>query len=450
MGRRAAAVLLIFSACTAGAVLAPGREPLEACPRATARPQTPVFLSRKALPAITWRAATDTNALVWVDPLTLKETGRGFDLGSQNNGWLRATSPDGKLVALAGGSSTIRVVDLARNRISVELRVDNYPAMFLAWPQSDMLVAVTRPSDNSGGGSIIVANPEIGEVVARKVLSGSVVSAAASPGVVAALTSPPVPAGSRRHSELSVLSTSGQTFTIPLDRIEAGYRLPPKSSEIPFGTMTTPGLSISPDGSRVLVAGLDGLVAEVSVDARSVTYARLSGPAPSPLTSGIVSVAQAKLNNYTYLRARWLENDTVAIFGHRQRLEPVGRHRVKDRLSPSGITIFDPDAQRACTLDARADTVLETDGPLLAFREFANGAHEGMGVIAYTIDGRKLWHNFGARTIDWVAVVGGYAYVTHSWDGWVTSVVDIASGEILNTVRGRPPHLLTGVSNIES
>jgi hypothetical protein len=447
-GRRALAASLIFSACTAGAVLAPRREPVEACPRAIARPQAPASLPRKALPAVAWRAPTDSNELVWVDPITLEETGRSLDLGSQNVGWLRALSPDGKLIALGGGSSAIRIVDLARNRIDAELRLDNHPAMFLAWPEQGTLVVVTRPSDNSGGGSIVVADPMTGEVLADKELSGTVIEAAASPDLVAALSSPPVAKGARRRSEMSVLETTGEGFTVPLERIESGFRFPPENSKDQFGSMTSPGLAIKPDGSRVVVAGVDGLVADVSVDDSSVTYSRLSGPAPSALTSWLISEAEAKLSDYADIAARWLPNDTVAIYGHSEMIEPAGRNRVDHRLSPSGVTIFNPDEQRACVLAPRADTVLEADGVLLAFREFANGPHHGMGVTAYTLDGREVWHNFGNRAIDRVAVVGKYAYVTHSRDGWVTSVVEVASGEIVSTVRVRPVHLLTAVSNM--
>jgi hypothetical protein len=109
--------------------------------------------------------------------------------------------------------------------------------------------------------------------------------------------------------------------------------------------------------------------------------------------------------------------------------------------------LFDAEDGRACELHDRADSVLVADEKLLVFTAIASGPDEGTGVTAYTANGERLWHRFGDDAIDFIQVINGYAYVTLSWDGWETTVVELATGRVVTTISGRPPDLVGAQSS---
>lgn len=82
------------------------------------------------------------------------------------------------------------------------------------------------------------------------------------------------------------------------------------------------------------------------------------------------------------------------------------------------------------------------------FREFGSGPNDGVGVVAYTMNGRRLWHRFDDDAIDFVQVLDGYAYVTRSWHGWKTTIVELTTGRVVKTIIGRPPDLAGAESSL--
>jgi hypothetical protein len=163
---------------------------------------------------------------------------------------------------------------------------------------------------------------------------------------------------------------------------------------------------------------------------------------PALLAPPALDAAEAKLSDYSQLSASWLPDGAVAIFGHDQRLVRRGPYHVDERVDPFGVVLFDPEAGRGCSLDARADTVLVTDGVLLVFRAVTSGPDAGIGVVAYTPKGERLWHRLGNDAIDFVQVLNGYAYVTTSWHGWETTIMEVGTGRVVERITGRPPDLV--------
>jgi hypothetical protein len=340
-------------------------------------------------------------------------------------------------MAVGGGRRTIDVIDLQPRRIIASIDVGR-AQMFLAWPHPDRIMAVTGASGAGKLKSAVVIDVNDAAVVAREGISAQFINAAASEDALAVLTVPTRPEVSQRVTDLTVVRASGETMTVRLDQIDSGYRLSPDDAENRFGHYASPGLAIDPKGNRVFAFGVDGLVADVSLGDGTVSYRRLAGPSPSLEPSS----AEAKLANYSQLFAGPLPNGLVAIFGHDQRLVPRGRHHLDQQFDPFGVVLFDPEDGRACVLHDGADSVLVADEVLLAFTAIASGPDEGIGVAAYTMNGERLWHRFGDDAIDFVQVLNDYAYVTNSWHGWDTFVVEVSTGRLVETINGRPPDLV--------
>jgi hypothetical protein len=435
--RRIVATLILSTACTAGSVAFPPSESISACPATRAEPRA----SRQPrpvgpIPATTWSKKTDSYSLVSVDPLSFEERGPALSIGTQRQGWHRASSSDGRRLAVGGDGKTIEIIDLQRRRIIATIEVGQAQT-FLAWPNPDRITAVTGAASVGKLKSAVIIDVNEGAVVARQELSGEFVNAAASEDVLAVLTAPARPESSRRVTDLTVLLASGVAMTVRLDGIGSGYRFPSDEAQSRIGHYALPGLAIDRKGNRVFVFGVDRLVAEVSLGGGTVSYRRLGGPS----SSLALDAAEAKLANYSQLFARSLPNGLIAVFGHDQRLVPRGRHHLDHRFDPFGVVLFDPEDGRACVLHDRADSALIAAEALIVFTSIASGPDGGTGVTAFTMNGKELWHRFGDDAIDFVQVQNGYAYITKSWHGWETAVVELSTGRLIAAIRGRPADL---------
>ena len=428
---------MLSTACTAGSVALPPSAPIPACPatRANTRPSERP-LPTVAIPATAWRKKTDSYSLVSVDPRSFEERGRALSIGTQEQAWRQASSPDGRFLAVGGDRNTIEIIDSRGPSIISRVAVGQSQS-FLQWPHPHRLMAVTGAPGVGKLKSAVIVQPTRGSITARQEISGSLVEAAASEDTLAVLTATPAEE-SPRVTDLRVVRASGDTLSVRLHRIGSGFRAPPKDAQNRFGHYASPGLAIEPNGNRAFVFGVDRVVAEVSLADGTVSYRRLAGPPPS-LALG---PADAKLSNYSQLSALSLPSGLVVVFGHDQRLVRPGRHRLDQRLDPAGVVLFDPEDGSACLLHARADSALMADEVFLLFTAFTNGADEGMGVAAYTMNGERLWHRFGDDAIDFVQALNGYAYVTRSWRGWDTAVVELSTGRVVDNIRGRPADLV--------
>jgi hypothetical protein len=389
------------------------------------------------IPATAWRKKTDSYSLVSVDPRSFEERGRALSIGTQEQAWRQASSPDGRFLAVGGDRNTIEIIDSQKARIVSRVDVGRSQS-FLQWPHPHRLMAVAGAPGVGKLKSAVIIEPTEGSITARQEISGSLVEGAASEDTLAVLTAPATAKESPHVTDLSVVRASGDTLSVRLHGIGSGFRAPPKDGQNRFGHNASPGLAIDPNGNRAFVFGIDRVVAEVSLADGSVSYRRLAGPSPSLA----VDAAGAKLSNYSQLFALSLPNELVAVFGHDQRLVRRGRHRLDQRLDPAGVVLFDPEDGRACLLHARADSALVADEVFLVFTAFTNGADQGMGVAAYTMNGERLWHRFGDDAIDFVQALNGYAYVTRSWRGWDTAVVELSTGRVVDKIRGRPADLV--------
>lgn len=442
---RAAAALIAGAACSAASVALPPAEPMGACPATIAGSEMPRSRTMpQSVPAMDWDRKTDSYSVIRVDPLTFARGGPALGIGSQQQGWRQAASPDDRYLAVGGDRTGIDIIDVDRHRKLTTIDVGQ-SQIFLAWPHEDRIMAVTGSPGINKKKSLAIVDVEDGRVAARRTISGLFVSAAVSEDVLAVLTASSHEKHSRRSANLTVLRASGASMAVNLDGVESGYRFPGDTPEDRFGHYAAPGLAIDRNGENVYVFGIDGSIAEIDIDAASVTYSSLQGPAPTL----VLEAAEAKLSNYEQLTAHALSNGLLAVTGHALRLERRDRDHLERRLEPSGLVLHDPEGGRSCMLDERADQVLAADDVLLAFRAATSGPDDGMGVTAYAADGRQLWHRWGDRAVDSVQVLNGHAYVTESWHGWRTSVVSLDTGRVIRAIRGRPPHLVGAASSLQ-
>lgn len=432
-------ILILAPACAVGSVALLPSPALADCPKQSPKAAASPAPSRpRVVDAMVWNPKSDSYSLARVNALTLRQRGRPMDIGTQQQGWLRIASPTGRHLAVGGSRKNVTVIDLSTRRVIADIDVGR-PQHFLDWLPSGLIGAVIgAPGEGKPKWSLLI-DPAANEVVARQRLDGEFIAAQVTDSSIVVVTTqydPPLPPV-RGTTVLWSLDVS-EAFSLQLPGIDSGVReREPNSDE--FSHYDTPGLAVDPRARRAWVFATNGGVAEVNLYDSSASYSTLTGPPPA-LT---IPSADAKLANFDVVRGAYLANGLIAIYGHDQRFVPRPRRRMDTKIKPYGVVLFDPAERRACILDRNADSLVLSEDAMLVFREVARGPNDGIGVRAYDLAGRPLWHRFGTDVIDTIQVVDGLAYVTSSWHGWRTEVVEVATGRVIRTVRGRPPDLIS-------
>ncbi|MGH2767145.1 MAG: hypothetical protein ACRDKA_14750, partial [Actinomycetota bacterium] len=110
---------------------------------------------------------------------------------------------------------------------------------------------------------------------------------------------------------------------------------------------------------------------------------------------------------------------------------------------PAGVSVIDTETWTVCQLAGGMSSIARAGGLLLAHNTFLGTCdQEGNGLAAFGPEGSKRWHLLEEQWID-LQVAGRNAYATRSCSAWRISVIDLASGEMVNEIGRRPPTILS-------
>jgi hypothetical protein len=344
------------------------------------------------------------------DALTLKPRSRQARLGEYHDAW--SVSPDGAMVALglsasgapgAGGRVGIRIFDLSSLKPVREVET-GIAAVGVAWLAPRALVASLLED------GVVLVDPRTGKIVRRWRGFSSPQAAVRSGDTFVMLFGGG--ANGTGAARLAIVDDSGRLRSVVVGRIR------PVGG--PEGAIA---LAVDRVGWRAYVAAAGRPVAAVDLKTLRVSYhVEL---APVALDDDAVPRAQQR-------RAVAAGDGAIAVFGR----ELVTRAGRLDAV-PAGVTLIDTDDWSACLLDARASGAVVTAGRLLTYgpRLPVSRDEPGVGLRAYTVGGKEIFHRFDDAKVTEVDVVGGRAYVR---SGAALHVVDVAAGEVVATNASAP------------
>jgi hypothetical protein len=133
--------------------------------------------------------------------------------------------------------------------------------------------------------------------------------------------------------------------------------------------------------------------------------------------------------------ALWLAGGRIAVYG--RDLTAAGGGKLS--ADPAGVTLINTRDWSACTLDERASRATVAAGRLLTYGPGSpvSRREPGIGLRAYAVDRREVFHLFEGEQVWDVKVVAGDAYVRTAT---AVHVVDVRSGKFFATI-ARPPEL---------
>ncbi len=194
-------------------------------------------------------------------------------------------------------------------------------------------------------------------------------------------------------------------------------------------TGAEPGLAVDPVGNTAFVVGGDQTVATVDLATLAVAYhdpTRMLARADKVLAGPTRETA-------------WLGNGLLAVTGENDNAWLDANKAYQESVEPAGLTIVDTRTWTSRLVDAGTSRVSFNDGLLLATGESwdttaGSSASKpiGNGLSAYSPAGVLAFHVLGKTPVQGVFVTGGTAYAL---EPAATSVVEVTSGAILNTIK---------------
>jgi hypothetical protein len=429
MGRRSV-LALVLAAAVAVVVVARSQPAPVATGAPSAAPPLPALLG--------FAADRQRPGLASIDPQTLEpRSGRRIEVGSEgcaprgggSSCWTVAPwsfSPGRSRLALArngeGVVRSLRIVDVARLRVTTDIALSGGAVGLVAWPARERLLALQEICCEERQ-QLLVVDAARGRVATRRPLEGTVVRAARTSRELVLLLAPARDVGPAR---LAVVDGRGGVRYLQIGRIVAGQRLVDRSRFV--SRQSLPGLALDPKGRHAFIVDR-GLVADVDLASLSVSYHELSRRTSllGRLRDWLDPPAYAKEVSGPIRSAYWLGGDVLAVAGTDE------THR---RVRPAGLSLVDTHSWSLRTID-RAATEVRVAGDVLV----ATGEN---GLAAYGFDGNKRFRLFDDRKA-WVEqVYDGRAYVmTLRPDGRPNSlrVVDLVAGR----TTGHRERLLPGL-----
>ncbi len=332
-------------------------------------------------------------ALARLDPRTLAPRPERVELGEYHDAW--SFSPDGSQVAFgisapppASGSPErlgVRIVDPAKMSVSRDVST-GIAAEALGWLSSSRLVALLQ------SGEVVLIDPRTGEVLRRESVRpfelqcGPQPSAVTPHGLVLLLAG-----GGRTPARLVVVNAQGRVRAVSLP----GVRI---SGECGRG-----GLATDSARNRAFAAGNSARVAEIDLRTMELNYHRVTG---------------ARFRGFVRGSLVWLGDGLLAASG-----------RNRDG-TPAGVTVIDTRTWRGELITSRAGAATPAPGAVLVY----DGTHgepqeAGIGLRAYTRDGRRLFHALDQELVDDVQVAEGRAYASSSA---ARHLVNVRSGQVID------------------
>lgn len=407
----------------------------------TARPLGLTGSDRQAKELVGIVGDPDSGAMLTLLDDNLNPYGRRVRVGWAD---VSTISPQGGIAALSTHTSAaamrqdaIRFVALGSLRLVPRTISLDGSALAMFWPTPNRIVALVQDCcplvDRV---SIAIVDPGARRIVSRVPLEGAAVGWARAGDRLVVLLAPPNAIG---PAGLVVADAAG-VRTVELARVVAGYSWPENHSG--FGTQQIPALAADPAAQRAYVIQPDALAAEVSLDSLDVSYHELA-PASlgARLSAWLQPDAEAKGINGTAWHGLSLGNGFVAVTGNEEHAV-IEDNTERMSGSPTGLEIVDVRNWTIRTIDRGANDVTATDGLLLATGRSWSSTEPretGMGLAAYGGDTRLRFRLFQGSPAWMQQVWRGRGYVVVDGN---TSVVELATGRVIEQRPGMPPMLL--------
>lgn len=349
--------------------------------------------------AVEWEAGG--GKLRWVSPTTLRPIGSTvLNVGGAPANVV-ATSPDGSVAAIGGGS---------RGRLRF-VRLDGLGQQGLLWLGHGSVVKAVWGSPNrltvllaGSPPQVVVVDPSARSVLHRKELLGVVLTTIRVGSRLLTLLAPRDRIGPAR---LAVISADGSVQTVAFPGLTAGWG----RSATPRGPSRFASPGLAAQGTRAVVLGPEGLV---------------------DIDLATLGVRGQRLDTRTTARARkfvegwgrsvaWLRESIVAF---------AGWSSSDAQALPIGVRIADIETGATRVLDAKATSVTRAGSTLLVH---GNGPLRG-----FRLDGTLRFELLGGTDTGFVQVAGRYAYVG-SGNSTQFAVVDVQAGNVVGRVRTTKP-----------
>jgi hypothetical protein len=424
-----------FGALCCAAVVAFGSGRSEAT---AARPGSPV-LAFVVRPGRVPAGEQQSMLLARVDPLTLRVlAGKRLDVGSGGcvsryggeecwglPAW--AYSPGHGLLAVARndalGARSLRLIDLARMRVSTDIPITGGPVGALAWLTGERLLALQEVCC-TGAQRLVVVDLARRRVQARHGLGGSVLRVAQTGRDLVLLLAPAQAIGPAR---LAVIDGLGRVRFVSLQGMLAGVKWFNSDSH---RDIELPGLALDPSAQVAFVVN-PTRAAEIRLGSLAVTYRALRSKA-----------ATAKGANGDVRTAVWLGRGQLAVTGEHDTFNAGGTQAT----AAAGLLLLDTATWSVRALDAGATGVVAWRDLLLATGASAMGVGSDTGLAVYASDGSLRFHLFAGKQVWLGSVYRGLVDVSVAPAGGQPQeyIVDLISGHVLGTRPRWPPDLLLG------
>jgi hypothetical protein len=296
--------------------------------------------------------------------------------------------------------------------------------------------------------TLAVIDPLSRRVLKRTPLRGDVVAGQPSRLGLAFLIAPRRSIGASR---LVWATARGNLHSIPLPRTKAGS-VPPSGDlrREAVARHAVPGLAIDEERGRAFIVSAGPLeVAEVDLGGRTVKYHDLDQRVSllGRLRDALEPTAEAKGADLGATRsARWLGGGLIAVTGQDERPPVAGVRGPEEVVRPFGLRLIDTGAWAIRTIDSRSSYSVATADALVVANDTyvpLTGETHATGLVAYSPDGRRLFHLFGQQIVPRLQVAGHYAYASFYQPRHRTCVIDLRSGLIVHRLRtAEPPQLL--------
>ena len=362
-----------------------------------------------------------SDQMVRLDPLTLRPLGSRSVTIPSFAYWDQ--SPGGSRVVFGGRTGTLRFVDPVKLEVVGTVPLRGFSDPRLAWVSPRALLVVDQAS-------IALVDPVAMRVRWRKTLPAAVRPffpervARTSSGLVFLVA--PID-GSVGATTLVNVDVSGRVRSVVVGQIQSGAAQVSPSESLFTGS--EPGLAVDPVGSTAFVVGGDQPVATVDLATLAVAY---HDPTRTLARADKVLAGPTR-------EAAWLGNGLLAVTGENDNAWLDANKAHQESVEPAGLTIVDTRTWTSRLVDAGTSRVTFNDGLLLATGESwdttaGSSASKpiGDGLSAYPPAGVLAFHVLGKTPVQGVVVTGGTAYALGPA---ATSVVEVASGAILNTIK---------------
>jgi hypothetical protein len=344
--------------------------------------------------------------LLRLDPITLAPIGQ--PIAKLGFSWSAFRSPDGSRLVITSGGDPLRIVDAASGRVVTHLAAGRVTLTPGAWSRPDRLLSVT-PWQHS---SLVVLDPKAGRVLQRRPLGGDIVAGVESRGRLVLLVGTP---GKIRPTRLVVVGPSGSMRTVALRGIRAGTRMPPRGATPWRMQIQSPGLAVDRTGRRAAVVGGDGSVAIVNLAKLSVRSHRVG-------TRQLAS-ARKELAGSSRVVA-WLTPTMLAVSGVDYGTASGGTSDIR----PAGLRLIHTGDWSSRLVDDAASQVVIAGGSALV----TDGTGGGIGLRAYTPNGRMRFHLLGGEALDDMLVIRNRVYVG-GCNSWCYRVIDPDAGRVISS-----------------